>query len=108
MKYINFFSFFACLFACFYLAPSVIAQDDKQVEQLIQQLQVKDKHAQVAALDAVKRLGPKAQTALPALTELLKDPDDDLRKGSAEAIGMIGAEARTAVPALTDALRDKN
>jgi len=50
------------------------------------------------------RIGPEAKTAVPALTELLKDTDS--RRTAAEALGRIGPEAKAAVPALTELLKD--
>jgi HEAT repeat protein len=52
-------------------------------------------------------MGPEAKTAVPALTELLKDDDEWVRRAAAWALGKIGPEAKTATPALTELLRDK-
>ena len=39
-----------------------------------------------------------AKTAVPALTELLRDRDREIRQAAAEACGTIGPEAKTAIP----------
>jgi HEAT repeat protein len=66
---------------------------------------LKDKTGLVrdAAALALGKIGPEAKTAVPVLTELLKD--EWVRKTAALALGEIGLEARTAVPALTELLK---
>jgi HEAT repeat protein len=48
----------------------------------------------------------KAQTAIPILIELLKDPDAFVRLDAAYALGFIGPEAHSAVPLLLTLLKD--
>ncbi|MHB1033611.1 MAG: HEAT repeat domain-containing protein [Pirellulales bacterium] len=58
-----------------------------------------------AAARALGQIGP---AAIPALTELLRDKDWEVRCFAAEALGKIGSEAKMAIPALTALLKDKN
>ena len=46
------------------------------------------------------RIGPDAADAVPELTDLLDDPEQDVRKAAARALGQIGPDAAEAVPAL--------
>lgn len=46
------------------------------------------------------RIGPEAYDAVPELTDLLGDSDEDVRKAAARALGQIGPQAADAVPAL--------
>jgi len=60
-----------------------------------------------AVVTTLGLIGPTAREAVPALTELLTDPDPMMRLNVASALGKIGPDAITAVPALTKALRDE-
>lgn len=72
------------------------------------------------AIAVLRRFGPKARDAVPALVALLQDPrlhsvteserlTDELGPWpAARALGAIGAEARPAVPQLLRALADRN
>src|SRR5215813_3612259 len=99
---------FITFLLCVNFAYSAFAQERKDVQALIQQLQDRDKQARIAAIKEVKRLGVEAKAAIPALALLLKEGDDDLREGAAEALGKMGEEAKAASPALTEALKDRN
>src|SRR5713226_1931005 len=50
------------------------------------------------------RLGSKAKSLIPDLTEMLKDEDPTNRCNSAEILGSIGPDAIEAVPCLADML----
>jgi HEAT repeat protein len=52
------------------------------------------------ALDAMQRIGREAKLAVPALTELLSDQDEDIAQYAAGALGAIGPDAKPAIPAL--------
>jgi HEAT repeat protein len=52
---------------------------------------------QIAAADALGRIG---QTAVPALSESLTDPDPFIRLQTCNALAYMGAQAKDAVPAL--------
>jgi HEAT repeat protein len=45
---------------------------------------------------------------IPALTSLLNDPIDKVRKSAVEALGSFGGAARSAIPAIQAVTRDKN
>ena len=60
----------------------------------------------VKAADAVARIDPKDQAAVPVLIEALKDKSGKARRAAAEVLGDIGAGAAAAVPALVAALKD--
>ena len=88
------------------VAVRALSVSDSDLRQLIGQ--VEDGHA-----DAARRLGdlgPYAADAVPALTQALAEPGNDieLRSSAAEALGKIGADAEAAVPELIRALDDDN
>jgi len=60
-----------------------------------------------AAAYALGKMGPEAKMAIPALTELLRDKDTEVRQAAAYALGAMGPEANTAIPALTELLKDE-
>jgi HEAT repeat protein len=62
--------------------------------------------ARMAAVMAMRELGPVAWPAVPALIEALSDPIVGIRKGAAGALGGIGQAAVSAVPELARALGD--
>jgi HEAT repeat protein len=70
--------------------------------------QVNDKHRDVrlAALAALERYGPHANSAVPVISRALFHKDADTRFWSARALAAIGKEATTAVPALAKSLAD--
>ena len=70
-------------------------------------LSLHDKNSVVRmnAAKALGQIGPKAQAAVPALVEALKDKRADV--GAAEALAMIGSKAEAAAPALVKALKDE-
>src|SRR5262249_61188637 len=54
------------------------------------------------AARSLGKLGEHAKAAIPALSDMLKDPDRNARRVAAEALGSIGPEAVLAVPKLRD------
>jgi HEAT repeat protein len=56
---------------------------------------------------AARALGETGPKAIPALTEFLKDKDEDVRSIAAYSLGRLGPKAKAAIPALTDVLKDK-
>src|SRR5215510_6936966 len=91
------------------LLPGSFAQDrNVPTEQLIQQLQDKDKRARLAAINELTKLGEKANSAIPALTPLLKDQDALIRSTAAFAIGKIGGDLTSVIPILIELLSDQN
>jgi HEAT repeat protein len=58
---------------------------------------LKDASATVRALtaDELRRLGPRAKSAVPALRQALMDPDEDVRESAAEALRVIEPQTET-------------
>lgn len=73
---------------------------------LLDDLASEDPSRRIAAVMALRELGPVAWPAIPALTEALSDPIMPVRKGAAGALGGIGPTADASVPALRRALGD--
>ena len=48
----------------------------------------------------------EAKETVSALTDALKDKDEEVRSVAADAPGQLGADAKSAVPALAEALKD--
>ena len=67
---------------------------------------LKEKSTRVPCIQALGQVGPAAQTAVPALIDILvKGTDLDHRALAAEALGRIGLSARPAIKALVESLR---
>src|SRR5581483_12489346 len=64
--------------------------------------------AQIAAVDALNFLGPRAKAALPLLVETARSAaaPDDLRGRAVVALSSMEHEAKPAVPALAALLKD--
>lgn len=62
-----------------------------------------DAATRAAAMDKLKVY---KSSAVPILTEALKDEDSNVRAEAAAALGGVGTPAKDAVPALTEALKD--
>jgi HEAT repeat protein len=60
------------------------------------------------AAQALGDMGRKAQPAVEALAEALKDPENFVRFNAARALGTIGSGASSAVPALIEAMDENN
>lgn len=73
---------------------------------LLVDLAGEDETARMAAVMALRELGPVAWPAVPALIEALSDPVVGIRKGAAGALGGIGEAAVPAVADLAGALED--
>ncbi len=56
---------------------------------------------------ALAYMGMQAKDAVPALIRALNDPEQGVREGAAEALGQVGMPAAPAVPALMQMLRGK-
>ncbi|MBI2823842.1 MAG: HEAT repeat domain-containing protein [Planctomycetia bacterium] len=65
-----------------------------------------DGESRTDAVDTLARLGPRAKTAVPALTKALADEDVEVRWRSARALGAMGGAAAAAVPSLVEHLAD--
>jgi HEAT repeat protein len=74
--------------------------------QLLEALKSQNWKIKVVATHTLGLFGAEAQSAIPALSNLLQDENADVRFVVAQALGQIGSEA--SVPALTKALQDKD
>ncbi|MDY3551620.1 HEAT repeat domain-containing protein [Gemmata sp. JC717] len=70
---------------------SILAAQEvpRDVELLAQQLLSRDASSRVRAAKALADLGVLARGAAPALTLVLRDPDDDVRRGAIAALRLI-------------------
>jgi HEAT repeat protein len=81
---------------------------DEMVKAIREQVEAKgeDTHLGWFAVQQLERMGEEGKPAVPALVEILKDPDQEVRTASfaAWALGAIGPAAKDATPALIKAL----
>lgn len=75
------------------------------IEPLVTTLASDDPEVRARAAQALARMGPTAEPAVPALIQALSDEDPRVRQAAARALGQIGPAARSAVPALIRTLR---
>jgi HEAT repeat protein len=87
------------------LAKSSGSGAEEAVPALIEALKSEDPAIRESAILILGKLGPAAKGAVPALGNLLDDPDSNLRNKAAEALGKIG---KAAVPVLAKALKSNN
>ncbi|MGI8503683.1 MAG: HEAT repeat domain-containing protein [Hassallia sp.] len=81
----------------------------KAVPDLVKALQNKNPKVRTNAASALGSIGKEAASAVPALTEALKnDKEAQVRTSAASALGSIGEKAASAVPALAEALKDND
>ncbi|TFF85043.1 HEAT repeat domain-containing protein, partial [Candidatus Heimdallarchaeota archaeon] len=80
--------------------------DNKNVEDLIEQLENEDPYERRLAIWELDRKGKKAIEALPILRNKLKDNYLWVRRGAAKIIEVLGEEATEAIPELVEALED--
>ena len=78
---------------------------------MIAALSDKDENVRWAATDGLSRFGAAAASAVPKLTELLRDPSAMVRAGAAHALGTMGTAAlhtigELSARAATDANQD--
>ena len=78
----------------------------RQVNILIQQLQSSDNNIRRSAAEAISKIGPAGQEAIPALIFALDDPDKAVRALAVNALGEMGASAKDAIPMLIQGLKD--
>lgn len=60
------------------------------------------------AADTLRRLGPEARQAIPALIQALGDEDDYVRGLVVAALSTVGRRAEESIPALLEALEDES
>jgi len=82
------------------VAEAFASLGDAAVPRLIKALE--NDQMQGLAVEVLRRLGPKAKDAVPALILELKDPDPDYRREVEFALAAIGPDAKAAVPALIE------
>ena len=85
-----------------------IVDDLQEQRRLITTLESKEGARGEAARIALGPIGARTKTALPALTEALKDEAAPVRAGAAAALCWVAVQAQAAVPALTEALQDRD
>ncbi len=89
-------------------APRGDGEKAASVSELAAALKNPEARARRKAVAELTDLGPEAAEAVPALTEALRDPDDDTRHGAALALVSIqAAEARPAIPVLVEGLKSR-
>ena len=70
------------------------------VAALINELNNSSARVRASSAIAISWIGPRAKTAVPALSRGLQDVNHDARKNALAAIGRIGPDAKAAVPSL--------
>ena len=96
------------------LLPCVVARgqtrdatsEARLLRESIEKTNDPNRDVRVNAAIALRNMGPRAKTALSALTRLLNDKETRVRYRAAQALGAIGPEAKSAVPTLTKSLDD--
>jgi len=87
-------------------AATVASRRSQQVADLVKRLEDNDPDVRSSAARGIGRLGPSAETAIPALVRLLRDPVADVRMAAVEALADVGATPESAVPDLLLLLAD--
>jgi HEAT repeat protein len=67
-----------------------------------------DDRIHAIAVEGLRRMGPRAAPAVPALVKTLQDQRDQDRSAAAHALGEIGTAAGEAIPALKVLMRDED
>ncbi|MFT7638894.1 MAG: HEAT repeat protein [Pirellulaceae bacterium] len=78
------------------------------VDTLITALEHKNVNIRHAAISALRKMGPQAVLAIPALTRALKDEDAGVRYRAADTLGSLGTLANEASISLVSAVRDED
>ncbi|HEX4588934.1 MAG TPA: HEAT repeat domain-containing protein [Gemmataceae bacterium] len=81
---------------------------EKSTAELIADLKGSSARDQLIAVRLLPQRKGDAAQVIPALTEALKDKDNDIRLSAAIGLGSFGEEAKEAVPALQAARQDKD
>jgi HEAT repeat protein len=80
----------------------------KSTDDLIKDLKSSEERDRIAAVRLLPQQKKDAAKSVPALIEMLKDRDADIRWSAAIGLGLFGEEARDAIPALQAAQRDRD
>jgi HEAT repeat protein len=81
---------------------------EKSTDQLIEDLKSSQDRERLIAVRLLSQRKADAARVVPALSEVLKDKDTDVRLSAAIGLGYFGEEARDAIPALQAARRDRD
>jgi HEAT repeat protein len=65
------------------------------------------REASAAALEKVRQVRPDVRDAVPALTDAVKDPSEEVRAAAVKTLTQLGLDAAPAVPNLLDLVKDK-
>ena len=100
----------SCILICvifnvgLYFSPPFLAIADESIHSLIKDLQ-QDSFERYSAISNLRKMGPKANDAVPALIQLFKIENRELQLRTVNAISDIGDGA---IPHLINAIQDKN
>jgi HEAT repeat protein len=83
------------------------SQSPPNVSQLIQQLNSRDLHRRIKAANALAAMKPFPPEAIPALIQVLKNPDP-MRIVSRFAVNALSKAGAPAIPALSQLLQDQS
>lgn len=90
------------------VCPLVAKAEEKSVRELIAALESDRPAERLASIDQLGLMGSEAAAAVPALTNVLKDPSAVVRAHAANSLGRMGSAARSAVPALMSLVGDED
>jgi HEAT repeat protein len=102
---------FAGILAVMLLVTVAVADEKADIDALVKQLKDSDEIVRLKAAKALGNLGPKAKSALPALTAVLRDKDADVRsvaKNAIDAIKGTGGSGDAKVDDIVKDLKSKN
>src|SRR4051794_23834997 len=90
--------------------PAEPAHEDRPLSDWVRDLKGGAAGQRARAAQALAEMGPRAETAVPALVEALKDPKTPVRRNAARALGRMGSgyPALESVAALTEVLEDRS
>ena len=87
-------------------AEALAAQGRKGAEALAKELDAGNHAWKIAALIALRSMGPDANPAVESVGRVLKSQDFELRRLAAGTLKAIGPQAKAAVPALIEAAKE--
>lgn len=102
MRIRTYFVLLLCLLACGSCGKK------KTTDELIQDLKSPQERDRIIAVRTLPDRKGDAAKVVPALIEVLKDKDHDIRLSAAIGLGYFGEQARDAIPALQEAQRDRD
>ena len=97
---------------CFLLLLGLLAGGGcgkkQSTDQLIGDLKSAQERKRIIAVRLLQQRKGDAAKIVPALIEVLKDKENDIRLSAAIGLGYFGEEAKDAIPALQAAQRDRD